>query len=302
MQPLVIDYFLEQNQETVGEIGKLVIAYVLLECEQEAAKKTINPNRKIDPNKGIQDKDRKDNWCRFILNTLVSGAKESKDLLKNNVNFITFNYDVSLEEQLYKGLSNIDIFEEDDIKEFLNKKIHHMYGQLDLHHTNRDNIFPKKITKKVMVLQDMQTGSDRDKKQKTKFEIAHAASQNIRTINNVDKGDSDPAFKEARDLIYQANDFYILGYGFDKNNNNRLGLYELLQKRPLYRRVFFSNFGDRNIENKRASHLFWGHSNDETSFTTKGKMTHGKYRQPPYYEKSTRDVYGALENDFDLDN
>jgi len=77
VRPLLIDHFLAWN-ESLRPIGKFMIAAVILECEA---------------NRRQQD----GRWYRFIVHKLVHRCGTSADLLKNNVHFITFNYDASLE-------------------------------------------------------------------------------------------------------------------------------------------------------------------------------------------------------------
>lgn len=89
---------------------------------------------------------------------------------------------------------------------------------------------------------------------------------------------------------------YILGYGFDENNSLRLRLRDNLgSSKPTRLSVSFTNYGNVNRINKRASNLFFGnavHFSPEAPQIEFGNQT--------YYEKSHRDVYEALELDFDL--
>lgn len=89
-------------------IGKFLIAWVILECEARYAAEKRNPNSVTGA----------DNWCRFIIHKLTNGCRKSADLHKNEVRFITFNYDTSLERALYGGLSSIDLFKKEDIEAF----------------------------------------------------------------------------------------------------------------------------------------------------------------------------------------
>jgi hypothetical protein len=83
VNPLVIDYYLGWNSE-FKEIGRLLIAWIILECEYIA--------------RGGADIN--NDWLRFIIHQLAIYCEKSKDLLSNTVNFVTFNYDVSLERTL----------------------------------------------------------------------------------------------------------------------------------------------------------------------------------------------------------
>ena len=86
---------------------------------------------------------------------------------------------------------------------------------------------------------------------------------------------------------------YILGYGFDENNNERAGLRQYLGQGRLNKTVMFTNYNDLNIINKKASQLML---NRYDGFD--GKTSVGNPENDGYAEKSVRNVYDALEMDF----
>jgi hypothetical protein len=87
---------------------------------------------------------------------------------------------------------------------------------------------------------------------------------------------------------------YILGYGFDDNNNKRLGLRDSLAYNYQNDKcILFTNFNGINRIKKTASRLFFGRS-DRSFNVPEGEPTQGHY-----FEMSTRDTYEALELDFD---
>jgi hypothetical protein len=109
VQPLLIDRFLALNP-SLRPIGKLMIAAVILECEA-----------------ATQQRD--GGWYRFIIHKLLQGCRTSADLLQNNVRFVTFNYDASLEHHLFAALDATDILDRADVERFLEKdRIIHTYG------------------------------------------------------------------------------------------------------------------------------------------------------------------------------
>lgn len=284
--PLVIDYFLEQN-ESIRTIGKLLIAWVILECEAVSKQKNIDrkPRKK-------GEKPPKDNWYRYIVNQLAQNAKISNDLFNNHVHFITFNYDTSLEQHLYSSLSHIDLFDEQDIKKFISERVIHIYGKIS------DNLdaqrFPEPNTHCIYLPQD------RPENKVPQFNMAYEASKLIRTINGTEK-ENTGIIEKSKTLINKCSRLYILGYGFDHMNNKRLELGTALRcDKNNYKNVFFTNFDDSNIVNKRISHLIWGHQDNGKSFMPPNPYSYGNNRRPPYYEKSIRDVYQAFERDFDL--
>ncbi|MGB4106437.1 MAG: hypothetical protein WBK55_01420 [Alphaproteobacteria bacterium] len=305
VDPPVIDYFLDWNQD-LQDIGRLMIAWVILDREREyLVNGLVNYNHKrvydespfeTNPIKNIRNF--KDNWYRFILYKMVSGCKQDTSLKRNQIKFITFNYDVSLETYLYRGLKAIEFLniKETIISEFLKNKFVHMYGQIREDHFSQFQPIPKSNSDK------------RIRNYKKILDLAYAASKGIRPIGSSDKDNQD-AIQEARDAIEWAEDIYILGYGFDENNNRRLGLESLTpneiqnqsDSKSTNKRVFFTNYGDANSVNKKAGYEFVRDQNlFIDSFRTPFSGSTGHRMWSVVYEKSIRNVYEALEKDFNL--
>ena len=92
------------------------------------------------------------------------------------------------------------------------------------------------------------------------------ASQSIRTIDPHEKEMNDAELKLAISWIDSAKVVYILGYGFDDNNNRRIGINISLRLSEISKKVvMFTNFEDRNTINKKASRLFFGHRDNTDS-------------------------------------
>lgn len=307
VNPLVIDYFLGQNV-SLQPIGKLIIAWVILDCETHYLQIKGNRNRlealahsprKIDRDSlpGTDVRKFKDAWYRFILNRLMAGCTQSKMLLENAVTFVTFNYDASLEYALYNGLRHVELFLRDDINAFLNNhRVIHVYGSIRKSLTEPVEPLPH-VT---MRLRPPEFGNDwnRVTNNYNQFvrlmDIVYHASQQIRTIDPLDKGANDDDLQHARHAIETAESVYVLGYGFDPANSARLQMDRLL-RHPAGKSVLFTNFGNSNRISKQASKLFFGTFND---FLGSQNLIRGD-RKTFYYEMSTRDVYEALELDFD---
>jgi hypothetical protein len=131
VDPLVIDYFIDENPH-LEDIAKLCIAWVILEREFVSLRYGGNENRReLIENDRAVPQGGNDNWYRFLLHKLTSDCPNGETLLSNNVNFVTFNYDVSLEIELYRGLGHLAKFA--DYAEKLlteNDRILHVYGRL----------------------------------------------------------------------------------------------------------------------------------------------------------------------------
>jgi hypothetical protein len=298
VNPLVIDYYLGWNTG-LQKIGQLLIAWVILECEKQTTEIRCNYNRRESfkaIENGLQRKfdptAYKDGWCRFIIHQLAMHCETSSDLLKNKISFVTFNYDVSLETTLRQGLNYISLFDTAHVDQFLcGSRIVHVYGKVrDLSDLNTNSlnweVQTKNPTTDVYDLLRYQTEFQEF------FNSVYKASLGLRVIDPFDKNTDSENILVARAQIAAANRVYILGYGFDEHNSERLGLQEYLRYSGSYNKsVGFTNFGDINRVNKRASQLFFGNT---ASFPP---------GEPPIrngYEKSVRNVYDALELDFDL--
>jgi hypothetical protein len=83
-------------------------------------------------------------------------------------------------------------------------------------------------------------------------------------------------------------------YVFDRNNNTRLDLDELLNYERNRKWVLFTNYNDNNRITKGASRVLFGCPN-QRFVGPQGDTAGDNF----YFEMSTRDTYGAFELDFD---
>ena len=298
VNPLVIDYFLGQNP-TLQPIGKLMIAWVILECEKDYSRLGGNINRQevLKSSPMFADREHaktldlakcKDNWYRFIIHKLAVPCMNSTDLLQNDVHFVTFNYDVSLEHALDQALRNIELFKTADIERFLSKdRIIHVYGKV------------REVSSVVSIDWNIpwtgQYFADAANHEAYKFflDTVYAASKGLRVIDPTDKESDKASIRAAKKAIKAAACVYILGYGFDQYNNKRLGLSEALyyENRKC---VLFTNYNNSNRINKIASRVMFRNPNNFLASFIQGDPMTGYY-----FEKSIRDTYEALELDFD---
>ena len=313
VRPLLIDHFLAWNQP-LQNVGKLMIAAVILECEAIWLRMQANQNRRLllaDAPVPPTDEELSrlditkyhDDWCRFVIHKLVYGCNNSHDLLNNEVNFVTFNYDASLEYKLFSALSSIDLLQSQDVLKFLAEgRIVHVYGSV---HAS----IPLEADKvDALSAENLGKGFDTPLKHASEFEPRKSfldrcfvASKGLRTIDPHDKEEDRESIKCAHDWIDAAKVIYILGYGFDAKNSHRIGL-DFTIKRGSYapgptgKNVMFTNYGNINTINKSASAL-WYHRQDAFLHDDDGWID-GSPNGDYYVEKSVRTVYEALEKDF----
>jgi hypothetical protein len=207
VDPLVIDYFLNQNP-SLAPIGRLLIAWVILECGRLSQVGNINRRELLENSPDLRTKEHaritdiskfKDRWYRFVLHKLVTNCPVSKDLLRSDVHFVTFNYDVSLDNALRHGLNSIEQFEVSDIDEFLGgDRIIHVYGSV--RDPGSDNLPNVDWTAAMRNLHD---GGNQTMCQKF-IDTVYAASEGIRVIDPVDKESDKQAIKAAKKVIENA--------------------------------------------------------------------------------------------------
>jgi hypothetical protein len=303
VNPTLIDYFLAQNPD-LHDIGRLVIALVILDCEYRYDQLRGNENhlhlyaKRV--GQGVVPRDVRmelsafnDDWLRFVLYKLTVRCDPSSGLAANQARFVTFNYDTSVERRLFSGLSNISHFRPDDIKAFMTeRRFLHVYGAI------REKVDETWKPQNVVLPTDYgQRFHDAVEMLNRVFE----ASKGIRTIDGADKLKNQDVIDEARDVIDKAEVVYILGFGFDRQNVERLGMANLRPNKRPGRTVFLTNFGGHNRVSMAAGAALLGNP--------KGFMEGGPFvsRDPLIgqsiarfrYEMSYKNVYDALSEDFE---
>jgi hypothetical protein len=309
VRPILIDHFLAWN-ESLREIGKLLIAATILECEANWLRLRANANRRsVLTNTPIKPSDDElkrlditkyhDDWYRFLVHKLVYGCQISSHLFFNNVRFLTFNYDTSLKYCLYRALSSLDLLEQADVDKFLtDDRIAHIYGSV--HQKIPTEVDAIDFAGAQNLGQPFKLPLDHAKEflpRKMLLDQCLEASQNLRTIDPQDKEENQEILSLARRWMQESKVVYVLGYGFDQNNNQRIGLDPFLDNKSSPssgKTVMFTNYRNMNTVNKTVSRLCYG--NYDTFLGD--RFVYGNPAGGNYVEKSTGDVYEALERDF----
>lgn len=97
--PIFVDQFLSANPSTFGDIGKMAIATSIYHFEKGSRF-----------GEALEKEERKQDWYALLFRTMVEGFSSPDDYTKfsgNQVAFITFNYDRSLEHYLYRSLTGL---------------------------------------------------------------------------------------------------------------------------------------------------------------------------------------------------
>lgn len=189
-----IDSFLEHRTEFM-EIGKMNIASNLIIHEHDSMlRRTEN------------------NWYMYLFDRIKLSFEQ---LNKNNISFITFNYDRSLEQFFFEAIRYRFGEKPATCAEMLkNIPIVHLYGQLDLlpwQGSDGQEYSPnKKLTSRL-----------------------RASAQNIKLISDERDVKKSEEFQKAYDLIGRADLIIFLGFGFDETNLERLNISLMKGKRVI---------------------------------------------------------------------
>jgi hypothetical protein len=300
--PLVIDYFIDQNRH-LEDVAKLCIAWVIMEREFISIRYRGNENRReMDHERGNSPLRINDNWYRFLVHKLTSGCPDGEALLKNNVTFVTFNYDVSLELGLFSGIGNLARFTQ-QIESFIteNDRVIHVYGRLRKDPPWQLTSINWEAFGRVSLAGGAVVPPGPPKfwaDVKAVLDHAYEASQGLQIIAPekalADSGSIPDHIRKARKAIAEAQCVYILGYGFDELNSKLLELPRHLDLRRNSKTIMFTNFGNSGVVNKNAARLFALQPNELL-------MEGGRLipQGNSLCEKSVKDVYGALALDFD---
>ena len=207
-----VDAFLEDHPDYL-DIGKFAIASKLLPCENE---QSLYDNWLYQEKAKIEDKN---HWYDILFGKLVDGA--GFDNFKDNkLSVITFNYDRSFEHFLFNSFKSsrkkAKENEADCIAQVSSIEIVHVYGSLGRLPWQPDS----GLLEGIPEVKYSALGSGGEL-------LPRIATINLaaRSIDLVRDGSGDtPAFARAKELLQQAQRIYILGFGFNMTNLERLGL------------------------------------------------------------------------------
>ena len=181
-------------------IGKTFIAKILISCE-------IDNNLRINI---------KENWYMHLFDHMKVSFEE---LGQNNISFITFNYDRSLEYYLFEAIKNQFDKEPEECTEMMkNFPIVHLYGQLDPLPWQESSGKEYSPTENII---------DR----------LRAAPQNIKLISDERDVEKSEYFQKAYKLIQEAERIFFLGFSFDETNLNRLSLLSITDRKQIFATV-----------------------------------------------------------------
>jgi hypothetical protein len=199
-----VDAFLE-NRDDLISIGKFAISSVLT-LNEDVRRLFINEKR-IEGTSHMSYQIERD-WLVYLYDLMNTNFDMFHE---NNVQFITFNYDRSIETFFFEALKNSYNKNDKKVAEIMNKvKIVHVHGQLGfLPWQNRE----REVTREYKI------GWENIDERKNDIRIG---ASGIKIIHEANMDSSE--FLEARTILKDARSILFLGFGFSNRNIERLKL------------------------------------------------------------------------------
>jgi hypothetical protein len=230
-----IDDFLHQRQgdNDVIDLGKRAIAEIILNCEQES------PLAKVSARHSLGDAGLGDSWLSKFIKMLIAGRRlADRESIFQNVEFITFNYDRSLQEFLIWAIYEAwSVPVEEALSIVAKVPIHHVYGSL-----GGLPGFGKKLTTPYGA--------------KLRLELIGPVSEGIRTYTESVSDDSD--IVEVKKAISKARKLVFLGFGFHKQNMEILSPVDAPKDCEIVGTIFQAKQTSRETITRRIKSLFDG--------------------------------------------
>ena len=186
-----VDAFLEHRKEFL-DVGKAIMAIHLIGCENPPMLWQLQNSR--------------GDWYRYLAHHLTEACSPDR-FAKNEVAFISFNYDRSLETYLFSALKNSFGLSDEATRDLMSAiPILHLHGDL--------GPLP------------WQGAPSRPYSQDLSRDAIDLARSRIRIVHDQSE-DKDQKFNLARNWINKADTVALLGFGFAKPNVTRLGLAQM---------------------------------------------------------------------------
>lgn len=221
-----IDLFLARNPEFML-MGKWAIIFRIFAAEKHSTFREQMPNRNQD-------------WYSYLFARLTDELIRKEDYVhfgENNVSFITFNYDRSLEYFLHESLFNsFNGIGGGKIQEQINKlRVIHVFGQIA-------GLDWQELESRIEYRRDI-----------NRIDIQRLADK----LRIIYEEEENPDLEEPRKLISEAKRVFFLGFGYAKENCEVLKIPEVLNAEP---RIYGTALGFTTKETQSIRAIFHQHS------------------------------------------
>ncbi|MCB4792753.1 MAG: hypothetical protein LHV68_12835 [Elusimicrobia bacterium] len=275
--PSSIDYFLMQNKDNQSFIkyGKAAIIRYFLKKEYRDAGTKIGGIEELSLPRNKDNKDENKKWYGYFFNNILA-MKSFKDLFKNNVTIVTFNYDRSFECFTYNHLKNTYGASDFDIYLFF-KHINysHVYGCIapifyvgNEPYYDFSGDFKEEDDLRFIFNNDThawQYGKVSDDTLKNYSSEADRLLLNRIKVIGEERDSKTPVLSE--EILTDAQYLCFLGFAYDETNMDRLNL-KLLNLKchvsgtildiPIHKLEYIAKYFLKNgKKNKRSEHFYY---------------------------------------------
>jgi hypothetical protein len=238
--PLSIDRFLSmyKDKKEIVESGKKLIAHEIIKRQRSYFGTRYN----------------KENWYKYLYDFIFADNDYKSKLDNDEFRIITFNYDLSLEYFFHSRLEKTpSLSKEEAWKIFLKlySKIYHIYGSV------YDYIEIGKSFECRGGSEDRYTYPMRyaEKANHSSFDEASYFHNNIKVIG--EEREISKEFKSFKSHLQQSQRIFILGFGFDNQNTELIGLNnEFISN--FAKILFCTNFKNLKIINEKIDNIVKG--------------------------------------------
>ena len=197
-----IDKFLS-IKSNLKLIGKIAISMFILKAEKNAFISGKNTKREED-------------WFQWLFQNMLSKTNDYRNIIENNISFITFNYDRHIEHSFYHALQSTfgDINKTECRSIIFSLNINHVYGKIyDLEWEQLDN--REGLSYKTYF----------------NYNDIKKAAENILIIG---EENDELRLQNVKNKIEESERIFLLGFGYNDDNLNIINLPNLLSDKEVY--------------------------------------------------------------------
>ncbi len=227
-----IDLFISRRND-FSQIGKVAIACNILEAEKKSKFRELSFSRDQD-------------WYSYLYDRMTKRlTKHShyKDFKKNNVSFISFNYDRSFEYFLFESFAYSFDFKYD---------INFLKDQQSEENYTYKQLIPFEIIHVYGKIAHLPGEENDDNKKELEYQATQNVAKKIDVMNFTDNirvifERTDEDINKIKELIKNAEQIFFLGFGFADENLEVLDIPDILnEKQTIYGTAY--NYTEREID------------------------------------------------------
>jgi len=189
-----LDAILETRTD-LDQVGRFFIAQLILHAEHQSQGRT-----------GVSG-----DWLAYLWNLMSDECGSLEEFKKNNVTFITYNYDRLIEHRLLSALAQRYQSTHKELYEFsVDRPVIHLHGTVGPFDDYGRPSVPYGVCPLGQNFQELLPG------------VLQKAAAGVKVVHQADPKSAE--FDAARAALRDASTVFFLGFGFGRTNVRRLGL------------------------------------------------------------------------------